>query len=147
MIRNLSVFLLCGTFSHAALCAEPAPPRWSIPPDQSEAVTISSLIPSYTHLLVTFHDPSLGVAYLNTALVKTHTEGQLVSCSLLIEIGLTRYEAGFGGVCILRNHTGDEHVQVCRDTGVGRFRVSPTAATDATKATLTKFLEDNCLGG
>jgi hypothetical protein len=147
MVRGIAALLLCGMFCRAAPCAEPTPPRWSIPPDHAQDVTIAALVPPHTYRLVTFHDPGLGLAYLSTVLEETHAEGRLVSCSVLISIALTRYEAGFAGVCVLRKHAGDERVQVCRDTGVGKFMVAPMAATDATKATLTRFLENNCLGG
>jgi len=73
----------------------------------------------------------------------------LVSCSLLLEITLTKIETGFGGVCRLRETKTRKYFEglVCGDTAVGNFRLIPTGRAVASKTDLAHFIADDCAGG
>jgi uncharacterized protein YecT (DUF1311 family) len=90
-----------------------------------------------------------GFAEIAETLKHYKPDDTLVSCSRLLEITLTKYETGFGGVCRLRETKTRKYFQglVCGDTGVGNFRLIPTGRAVASKTDLAHFIADNCAGG
>jgi hypothetical protein len=89
-----------------------------------------------------FKDPNLAVSWFNDGAA---TQNPLMSCSLVIEIPISRLETIFAANCLTRH--GSETVQVCQDTGVGESKLLPSSTTDATKSALLTFLATWCPGG
>jgi len=93
-------------------------------------------------------DPIIGPSKFNSSLGQWGVGGRLISCSVVMEIPVSRYETGVGGSCILQDREGKKkQVLVCNDTGVGRFKLIPAGTQPASRHDVAQFAADNCTGG
>ena len=93
-------------------------------------------------------DPMKGPDEFNPALQTMKLDARVTSCSIMVSVGLTRYETGIGGLCTARNASGrTSHVLICDDTAVGNFKQMDEGSTPATLHDVAQFTADHCTGG
>jgi hypothetical protein len=111
-------------------------------PDDPQATRETVEYSGRALFLFVFKDPNLALPWFNDGVAK---HDPLMSCSLVIEISVSRSETIFAADCITKNRS--KAVQVCQDTGVGESKLLPSITGDATKSALLKFIETWCPGG
>jgi hypothetical protein len=83
---------------------------------------------------------------------ENHLNDQIVSCSILIDLpaGVADEDHSYGGYCELLDPKGTKSlVEICDDTLVGHFELSPIDLTkdDWSETCLATFVTKYCIGG